>query len=101
MGENHFAPVPTAAYGADLLCSGIAYVILQSAILRLEGPDSRLARAIGSDAKGKLSAALYASAIPLAFVNRWISVAIYALVSAMWLAPDPRIESKLHQEENP
>jgi uncharacterized membrane protein len=97
MGENHFAPLPTATYGLVMLAAGIAYVILQGAILRNEGPDSKLARAIGSDVKGKTSAALYTAAIPLAFVNHWISTAIYVLVALMWLAPDPRIESKLQE----
>jgi uncharacterized membrane protein len=97
MGENHFAPIPTAAYGLVLLCAGIAYVVLQGAILRLEGPDSKLARAVGSDVKGKMSAVLYAAAIPLAFVNQWISTAVYVFVALLWLAPDPRIESKMQE----
>jgi uncharacterized membrane protein len=97
MGENHFAPLPVAAYGLVLLCAGVAYTILQSAILRLEGPDSKLARAIGSDLKGKTSAVLYGCAIPVAFVNRWVATGIYVFVALMWLAPDPRIESKLQE----
>jgi len=95
MGENHFAPVPTAMYGIVLLMSAIAYYILLRAILASEGPDSRLARAVGRDLKGKISPALYAVAIPLAFVNRWISFAIYVSVALIWLVPDRRIESTL------
>jgi uncharacterized membrane protein len=95
MGENHVAPLPTAAYGAVLLCAGIAYVILQGRIVALHGPDSRLARAVGRDRKGKISAAGYLLAIPLAFVDVRISIALYLLIAATWLIPDRRIESIL------
>ena len=97
MGENHFAPLPTAAYGVDLLCAAIAYTILQNAIIRLEGPRSKLAEAVKRDVKGKLSLALYVTAIPLAFVNPWIAVAIYVTVALIWLVPDPRIERELRR----
>jgi uncharacterized membrane protein len=95
MGENEFAPVPTALYGIVLLLSAIAYYILQMTILRLEGPQSTLARAIGRDMKGRISPVLYAIAIPLAFVNRWISFGIYVTVALIWLVPDRRIETAL------
>lgn len=92
MGENHFAPIPTALYGMVLLFAGIAYYILEQIIVRNQVTDSRLAEAIGSDAKGKISVALYAAAIPLAFVNQLISDAIFAIVALIWLIPDRRIE---------
>jgi uncharacterized membrane protein len=95
MGENHFAPLPTAVYGAVLLFSGLAYLVLAYAIVAEHGPHSRLAEAMGRDRKGKLSLVLYAVAIPLAFVNQWISDAIYVAVALIWLVPDRRIESKL------
>jgi TMEM175 potassium channel family protein len=95
MGENHFASLPTAMYGAVLLCAGIAYVILQAAIIACEGQDCKLAAAVGRDVKGKASAILYAIAIPLAFVNESISHVIYVAVAAMWLIPDRRIESQM------
>jgi uncharacterized membrane protein len=95
MGENHFAPLPTALYGVVLLCAGIAYYILEQTIVRNQGENSRLAAAIGGDTKGKISMVLYASAIPLAFVNQFISDAIYALVALVWFIPDSRIESVL------
>jgi uncharacterized membrane protein len=95
MGENQVAPEPTSLYGVVMLGAAIAYTILQRAIVRHHGPDSGLARALGRDRKGKLSLALYAAAIPLAFVNRWISVAIYVFVAMLWLIPDRRIESRL------
>jgi TMEM175 potassium channel family protein len=97
MGENHFAPLPTAVYGAVMLMAGLAWTILQAAIIAHEGPGSKLAAAVGKDVKGKLSAALYLVAIPLAFVHEWISDAIYVLVALMWLVPDRRIESALER----
>jgi uncharacterized membrane protein len=97
MGENHFAPLPTAVYGFVLLMAAVAFTILQSVLVAAQGPDSRLAAALGSDAKGKVSLALYMAAIPLAFVNQWISDALYVAVALLWLVPDPRIESKLKE----
>jgi uncharacterized membrane protein len=97
MGENHFAPLPTAVYGAVLLLAAIAYTILARAIVLEEGPGSKLAAAMGKDRKGNVSMALYAAAIPLAFVNQWIADAIYVLVALIWLVPDRRIEARLHE----
>jgi uncharacterized membrane protein len=97
MGQNHFAPAPTAAYGVVLLMAAIAYTILKNAIVAEHGPGSRLASAVGSDAKGKLSIALYALAIACAFVEQWVSDGLYVLVALMWLVPDRRIESKLRK----
>jgi uncharacterized membrane protein len=95
MGENHFAPLPTAVYGAVLLMAALAFTALQAAIIRHQGPHSKLKIAVGTDLKGKSSAALYALAIPLAFVNEWAADAIYVLVAVMWLIPDRRIEASL------
>lgn len=98
MGENHFAPLPTAVYGVVLLCSAIAYTILQWVIVRHQDGDSLLADALGHDLKGKLSLVLYIVAIPLAFVNQWISDAIYVTVAIIWLIPDRRIERRINPE---
>ena len=95
MGENHFAPLPTAVYGAVLLVAGLAYLVLAHAIVAEHGPSSRLGQALGRDWKGKVSLLLYAIAIPVAFLNQWISDAIYVGVALIWLAPDPRIEKRL------
>jgi len=92
MGANHFAPVPTAVYGVVLLMAAVAFTILKDLLVAAQGPDSTLAAALGGDTKGKLSLALYVAAIPLAFVNQWISDAIYVAVALLWLVPDPRIE---------
>lgn len=95
MGENDFAPAPTALYGVVLFMAGVAYQILQWRILHLEGKDSVLAKAVGADFKGKASAVLYAVAVPLAFVSPWIAGGLYVLVAVMWLIPDRRIERTL------
>jgi len=95
MGENHFAPAPTATYGFVLLMAAIAYFILQGRILATEGPASALAAALGRDLKGKASMALYLVAIPAAFALEWIAGAVYVLVALLWLIPDRRIERAL------
>ncbi len=98
MGENSFAAIPTALYGGVLLMAATAYWILARALIAAEGAESVLARAIGRDRKGVLSIALYAVAIPLAFVGRWVALGIFVLVALMWLVPDRRIERVLPQE---
>jgi uncharacterized membrane protein len=97
MGAAHFAPPTVALYGALLFCAGVAYTLLQRALIAAEGAQSKLQQAVGRDEKGKLSAALYAAAVPLAFVRTWISGAIYVLVALMWFIPDRRIESRLDE----
>jgi len=95
MGENHAASLPTATYGAVLLMAAIAYFILQKTIIAQQGQDSLLAKALGSDLKGKLSPVAYVAGIPLAFVNPWISTGLYLAVALAWLIPDQRIERVL------
>jgi uncharacterized membrane protein len=97
MGENFLAPLPTAVYGVSLLMPAIAYQLLQRAIVHQQGKHSVLASALGNDFKGKLSPLLYAAAVALAFVDAWLSIAIYALVAVMWLIPDRRIEKVLRE----
>lgn len=98
MGENHFAALPTAVYGVVLLAAALAWLPLQySLIVANGGAQSRLARAVKHDIKGKLSVACYAVAIALAFVNQWISDALYVLVAIVWLVPDRRIERVLSE----
>jgi len=94
MGENHFAPIPTALYGVVLMFAGVAYFILEQVIIRSQGRHSRLKEAVGNDFKGKVSVVLYLVAIPLAFVHQLLSDAIYASVALMWLIPDRRIEER-------
>jgi len=98
MGENHFAPLPSAVYGFVLLMAAIAYWLLQRCIIAIEGPDSMLARAVGRDWKGKLSPLVYLLAIPGAFVAPGIAPGLYVLVALIWLVPDRRIERALPGE---
>jgi uncharacterized membrane protein len=98
MGENHFAALPTAVYGGVLFMAANAYLLLQRAIIRVDGPDSPLARAVGRDRKGFVSWLGYFLAIPIAFVRPWIADALYVLVVLMWLIPDRRIERQLEED---
>jgi uncharacterized membrane protein len=77
--------------------AAIAYTILTREIVAHHGPDSMLATAVGKDRKAKISLAAYAAAVPLAFVEQWVSDAIFVLVAAMWLVPDKRIESRMDE----
>jgi uncharacterized membrane protein len=92
MGENHFAPAPTALYGIVLLMAAIAYWILQRALVRENGENSLLREAVGVDIKGNLSPILYLVAIVSTFFQQWIAQALYVLVALLWLLPDRRIE---------
>jgi len=95
MGEHHEASVPTAMYGIVLLGCGAAYTMLERVLIRGQGPDSRLAAAVGIDMKGLASVAGCAIGIPTAFYRPAISQAIYTAVALMWLVPDPRIEKEM------
>lgn len=99
MGENHFAPLPTAVYGIVLFMAAIAYTILQQLIIATDGPDSVLKRALGSDWKGKVSPILYLVAIVLSFRANWLAQAIYVLIALIWLVPDRRIERAVRHDE--
>ena len=99
MGENHFARVPTALYGVVLLMAAIAYYLLERAIIRAQGPDSILKKAVGRDLKGKLSPVLYILAIVATLLSTWIAEAIYVAVAMIWLIPDRRIENVLSRDE--
>jgi uncharacterized membrane protein len=98
IGENHFDPIPMAMYGIVLLMAAIAYFILQTAIIRAQGENSLLARAVGNDVKGKMSPIIYLMAIASNFISQWISGALYILVALIWLIPDKRIEIILRDE---
>ncbi len=99
MGENNFTKWPVILYGTILLLCGVAYYILAQALIKLHGKNSTIADAIGSDKKGKLSVVIYAFAIALSFINPWIGMALYAIVAAMWIIPDKRIEKKLMAQQ--
>jgi uncharacterized membrane protein len=98
MGENHLATLPSALYGTILLMAGVAYWVLQRAIIAAQGTGSMLKRAVGRDWKGKLSPTLYIVGVGASLWSPRLSQGIYALVAAMWLVPDKRIEHALAGE---
>jgi len=100
MGENHFPKTPVAVYGIVLLAAGVAYLGLQTAIIRTQ-EERTLADAVGGDIKGKLSPVLYVAGITMAFVNRWIAITLYVVVALMWLIPDRRVERSIATREQP
>ncbi len=99
MGENHFASLPTALYGVVLLMAAYSYLVLQQAIVAVDGASSPLATAVGADRKGLVSRLLYMAAIAAAFVRPWIAWALYVAVALLWFVPDRRIERVLMREE--
>jgi uncharacterized membrane protein len=105
MDESDFARTPVIVYGLNLFAAGVAYYVLQSMIVRAEGPDSSLRRALGNDLKGKLSPVLYALGIGCAlfieedsWVATWAALAFYVAVAVMWLVPDRRLEHVIVQQ---
>jgi uncharacterized membrane protein len=98
MGESPLAPGPVTAYGAVLLLAAIAYYILARALIGLHGQASSLARALGSDVKGKASLFLYVVALAVAPLRAPVACAIYVLVAVIWLVPDRRIEAVLERQ---
>jgi uncharacterized membrane protein len=95
MGENHFAPAPTVLYGVVLLMAAIAYYVLQQVIIRAQGPNSILKRAVGREWKGKLSPVFYFTAIFATLLSTWISQAVFVTAALIWLIPDRRIQNVL------
>ena len=100
MGKTGFKTIPVLAYGVVSLLAAIAYYLLQSALVAAQGPESTLAVALGRDIKGKISPVILIAALPLVFVSRWISIALYIVIVLIWLVPDPRLESRLNRAED-
>ena len=92
LASSDFASLPTAVYGVVMALAAIAFTILEVVVIRVQGTNTALARAVGSDRKGKISITLLAAGIPLAFVNRYVSDVLYVIVALIWLVPDTRIE---------
>jgi uncharacterized membrane protein len=95
MGENQLSAGPVALYGGVLIMNAVAYTLLMTLLIRHEGPDSALARAMGRDFKGKVSLVAYAAALVLAFIQPIAAVALYVIVAALWFIPDRRVERTL------
>ena len=99
MDENHYSSVPTMLYGAVLLMAAVAYLVLQHLLIELEGADSIVKRAVGSDWKGKFSPLVYLAAIILASWSSWLPQALFVGAALVWLIPDRRIEHQLRDRE--
>jgi len=97
MGEHHDAPWPVALYGFVLMMCGTAYYILTQVLIAVHGRNSAIAKALGRDLKGKLSVVIYLIALGLAFVQTWLSLALYAGVALLWIVPDRRIERLIEE----
>ena len=98
MDEAGFSALPVAAYGAVLAGAAISYTLLEAAIVAVHGREGTLGQAVGTDWKGRLSLAGSLAAIGLAFLNPWISVAIYVLIALAWFVPDRRITDQMIAE---
>jgi len=90
MARNHFAALPVAVYGVVLLCAGISYYVLERTIIAA-APGARLETAVGRDPKGIASVVIYAVAVALSVVARWVAFGLYVVVAVMWLVPDRRL----------
>jgi uncharacterized membrane protein len=95
VGHYPASPWPAALYGVVLLAAAMAWLVLQRAIIRAGGT---LRTALGSDLKGKVSPLLYMTGTGLAFVRPWLADVVYAVVAAMWVVPDRRIEKHVADE---
>jgi uncharacterized membrane protein len=103
MGESRFQPATVFAYGVDLLCCAIAYTIMLRTLIRANGRDSGVAKAVGKDHKGYASLFCYVMAILFALVVPLVSCALYVVVACIWLIPDRRFERLIeasHAEEH-
>ena len=101
MGENHFERWPTVVYGVNLLCCALAYYALQTVIIRCQGPDSALARAVARDFKGKSSPPIYVAGIACAWlVSAWVGMALFVCVALMWFIPDRRLERMMESDRS-
>jgi uncharacterized membrane protein len=101
MDESGFVQVPVLVYGINLLCAAIAYFILQQALIRQQGRDGSLARAVGKDWKGKASPLIYLAGLALSILHPLLGIAVYTLVALIWLVPDRRVErfvTRAHQD---
>jgi uncharacterized membrane protein len=98
MGENHFTTAPTALYGAVLLMAAIAYYVFQQSLIRAQGQDSILKKAVGRDWKGKLSLVLYLAAIVATLRSASLAQGIFVSVALIWLIPDRRIKRLLQHD---
>src|SRR4051794_1876952 len=94
--EAGITPLPVASFGLVLIGGSMAYLVLEWTLIRAEGEESNVKRAVGGGLKEWISFAFYVAGVPAAFVSPMISIAIYVGVSILWFVPDRRFERRLH-----
>lgn len=99
MDKHYTHSAPVALYGFVLLMAGVAYVILERELIKVGGPNCKLAKAVGFDMKGKISPVLYIVGIALSFFKPWMGIVLYAIVALMWFIPDKRMEKTYNEEK--
>ena len=90
--EAGITPWPVASFGLVLVGAALAYLVLERTLIRAEGEQSRVKRALGTGSKELISFAFYLASVPAAFLSPLVSIAIFVGVSIMWLVPDRRFE---------
>jgi uncharacterized membrane protein len=108
LDESKFEHTPVVIYGLNLLSAAAAYYVLQTVIIRRQGPESPLRQAVGADLKGKISPGLYLAGILSALVidrsghvGVGIALACFVSVAIMWIVPDRRIDRMVRQYDSP
>ena len=94
-GLHPMSPRAAAAYAFVIMMCTFAFTLLRRHASWVS--HNELHRAIHRTVfrKAWVAIALYAAAIPLAFLQRYVSLGIYVFVALMWLVPDRRIESRM------
>lgn len=100
VGEHPHSAWPASLYGVVLLGAALAYLVLQTVIVRTQPDEEVLAKELGRDWKGKLSPVLYVSGIAGAFVSPWLSELCYVTVAILWIVPDRRLARAAHAAPN-
>ena len=98
MGENHFAQLPVAFYGINLLFCAVAYYFLQRVIMSHYTHSTKLIEALKKQQKkGYASLTMYILTIIFAFILPLISGVLIVSVAIMWIIPDKNIERALKE----
>ncbi len=101
MDEAGVVQVPVVVYGVNLLLAAIAYYLLQQALIRQQGRDGALARALGRDWKGRASPLIYLTGLGLTLIQPLLGVGVYTVVALIWLVPDRRVEHYVAAQNPP
>src|SRR5215813_9656238 len=92
VGKNYHEPMAVALYGLDLALCGCSFYLLRSELVRQSRHDTNLIEYHARvQRKNLLSAGLYFSAAPLAYVSIYISFFIFVLIPAMYFLPEGKL----------